>query len=84
MPSRIEHLNVSKLVAEYAAGASAATLALRHGVGRSTILDRLRVAGARIRRAHEWEEKAIGLTSRDAERFLALLDGLLLSKTSTS
>jgi hypothetical protein len=84
MPRRIEHLNMVRLVAEYATGASAKTLATRYHVGRSTILDRLHEAGAPVRRTTEWEEKSIGIAARDVEGFLALIDGVLLGDACVS
>lgn len=71
-------LDLDSLVKEYSQGLSAAVLAKKFGVGRTTVLSRLRRMGVSIRRPSEWEEKKVGLDSDGLEFLTEIVDGLLL------
>lgn len=78
------YLDIDAVIAGYTSGISTNSLAQQFGVGRSTILDRLRKAGVTIRSASEWQEKSIGLASDKLEQLVEVVDGLMLGDGNLS
>lgn len=71
-------LDLNSLAEGYSQGLSAETLAKKFGVGRSTVLSRLRGMGVSIRHSSEWEETKAGLDPHGLEFLAEVVDGLLL------
>lgn len=66
------------IIEEYESGSSAASLARKYQANIWSILTRLRGAGVPIRSNKEQNEKRLNLDDRQNEKFVSIVDGLLL------
>jgi Mor family transcriptional regulator len=72
------------IIDEYESGSSAASLAKEYQANIWSILKRLRDAGVSIRSNKEQNEKRLNLTPGQNEKFVSIVDGLLLGDGSIS